>query len=97
MLGSEGKSKAPEHKLQLGTSWARGPGPQVQHVVMNSTLVTAQQEGSCQSLTDPSHWHLLLFSDLVEEFHILYHGICWPIDRIMSVPKYCGCPWRVAT
>lgn len=29
------------------------------------TLVTTQQVGSCQSLTDPSHWHLLLFSDLV--------------------------------
>lgn len=49
------------------------------------------------SLTDPSHWHLLLFSDLVEEFHVLYHGICWPIDRIVSVPKYCGRPWCMAT
>lgn len=53
--------------------------------------------GSCQSLANSSHWHLLLFSDLVEEFHVLYHGICWPVHSIMSISKYCGGPWCVAT
>lgn len=92
-MGSGGEPKAPEHKLQLQTSWAGAHDL----LLLGNTLVTAEQVSHCRSLTDPSHWHLLLLSDLVEEFHVLYHGICWPIDSIMSVPKYCGDPWRVAT
>lgn len=52
--------------------------------------------GSCQSLTNPSHRHLLLLADLIEEFHVLDHGICWAVDSIMSVPKHCWGSWRVA-
>lgn len=94
MTGSGGEFRAPEHKLQLGTSWGQRPRSLL---LLGSTQVTAQHVDSCQSLADPSYWHLLLFSDLVEEFHVLYHGICWSIHSIVSVPKYCGGPWCVAT
>lgn len=60
------------------------------------SLGDGAQPCSCQSLTNPSHWHLLLLANLVEEFHVLDHGICWAVDCIVSVAKHCGSPRCVA-
>lgn len=49
-----------------------------------------------QSLSNPRHRHLLLLADLVEEFHVLDHGVCWAVDCVVSVPKHCRSPWGVA-
>lgn len=64
-------------------------GLRVQHLLfLCSPPGDRAQPGSCQSLTNPSHRHLLLLADLIEEFHVLDHGICRAIDGIVSVPKH---------
>lgn len=33
--------------------------------------------------SDPCHRHLLLLADLVEELHVLDHGVCRAVDAVM--------------
>ncbi|KAL0622447.1 hypothetical protein AAY473_006035 [Plecturocebus cupreus] len=71
----------------------RGRGVECRYGADESALTLWSSAGSCSSLTNPSHWHLLLLADLVEELHVLDHRICWAVDHIMSVPKHCRSPW----
>lgn len=102
-----GGSRAPGQKPQLGTgegeqspclpwvSGAQGPEAAAPAPPVESPGDTAQPD-SCQSLANPSHRHLLLLANLVEEFHVLDHGICWAVDCVVSAAKPCGSPWCVA-
>lgn len=52
--------------------------------------------GSCASLTHPGHRRLLLLADLVEELHVLDHGVCWAVHHVVSAAKHCRSPGGVA-
>lgn len=106
-----GESRAPDEKPRREQEGERPPclpwvseaqGPEVAGPEVAAPAPSVEhpgdrvQPGSCLSLTNPSHRHLLLLADLVEELHVLDHGICWAIDRVVSAAKHCRSPWGVA-
>lgn len=107
MRVKEEESRAPERKSQLRTGEGERPpclpwvsGAQRPEGAASAPPVESPgdraQPDSCLSLTNPSHWHLLLLANLVEEFHVLDHGICWAIDCVVSVAEHCRSPWCMA-
>lgn len=95
-----GGSPQPQIKSHAGNRRERGlhaarvsgaPGP-----AAAAPAPPVQSPRSCASLSHPGHRRLLLLADLVEELHVLGHGICWAVHHVMSAAKHCRSPGGVA-